>query len=91
MKDNYLNPVIGAEVEHVISGGFSIQPVKHFKFGTAFMYGIMDDPEASEVHNYDLSIEKQLGLKRGELQSELSGSSANYTVFSIELSFVVFW
>lgn len=91
MRDNYLNPIISAEEEHLITFGFSIQPVKYFKFGTAFMYGIMDDPEASEIHSYDLSIEKQLGLNRGDLQSELSGSSANYTVFSIDLSFTVFW
>ena len=91
MKANYLNPIIAAEEKHLITCGFSVQPVKQFKFGVSFMYGMMDDPEASDIHAYDLSIERQLGLQRGDLQSELSGSSANYTCFSIELSFVVFW
>jgi len=91
MKSNYLNPIIGAEEKHLVTCGFSVQPVKQFKFGISLMYGIMDDPEASDIHNYDLSIEEQLGLPRGSLQSELSGSSANYTCFSVEFSFVVFW
>jgi len=91
MGDNYTVPFIPAEVEHTITCGFSVMPARNIKFGVSFGYAIMDDSTASSPHPYDQSLEMQLGLPTGALNSELSGSKTDYAVQIIQLSFSVYW
>lgn len=91
MSDNYLLPYVPAEVEHTLTFGFSVRPVKSVKIALAYMYCIMDDSSASSAHGYDQSLEKQFGMPPGSLQSELNGSETKYNAQGVQISASFYW
>lgn len=91
MSDNYLLPYIPAEAENTITCGFSIMPAKSVKIAFAYLYSFMDDSSAGSAHAYDASIEKQLGLPPGSLQSELNGAETEYTAQAVQISLSFYW
>jgi len=88
---NYLFPLIPATMEHTITAGISYMPKNNVKLGCSFLYGFFNDPKASGHHGYDQSLEEQLGLPPGALNSELNNSEVSYTVYNVQLSVTVFW
>jgi len=90
MSDNYLLPFSPAEVEHTLTLGFSFKPVKSFKMTLAYMYCFMDDSTTGS-HGYDSSLEKQLGMPPGSLQSELNDSGVDYDTQVVQFSASFYW
>ncbi|SPD72428.1 hypothetical protein PITCH_A1350009 [uncultured Desulfobacterium sp.] len=88
---NYLFPITPATMEHTVTAGLSFLPAKHVRLGISFLYGFFNDPKASSLHGYDRSLERQMGLPPGSINSELSGSEVDYTVYNIQLSATIFW
>ncbi|MDY6973284.1 MAG: outer membrane protein transport protein, partial [Thermodesulfobacteriota bacterium] len=91
MSDNYMLPFIPATMEHTITCGFSVRPSATIKMGISLMYGIWADPSAGPYHGYDQSLEMQLGLPPGSLDSEYNGATTDRTMRNIQLSFSVYW
>lgn len=91
MSDNYLNPYIPADVQHTLTCGFSVKPVKTVNISMAYMYSFIDDPNSNAIHAYDASLEKQLGMPPGSLQSELSDAKTNYNCQNIQISVSIYW
>ncbi|MBW2646044.1 MAG: outer membrane protein transport protein [Deltaproteobacteria bacterium] len=91
MNDNSYIPYAPAAVDHTMTCGFSVRPAKNVKLSIAYMYSIFADMDASDYHGFDKSLEKQLGLPQGALDSELNGSSVEYDAHALQLSVVVSW
>ena len=91
MEDNFLLPYAPAEVEHTLSLGFAYMPTKSVKIALAYMYAIMDDSKASSHHGYDQSLEQQLGMPPGALQSELNDSETKYNAQALQISASFYW
>ncbi len=89
MTENYLIPIVPAEVQYQYSCGFSVKPAETCKFGIAFIYGDMDDPHSKSQHAYDKAIAEQFG--RETIDSELNNSKVKYAEYNIQLSFVQYW
>jgi long-subunit fatty acid transport protein len=90
MSNNYLLPYIPAEFEHTLTCGFSMMPAKTVKISLAYMYSIIDDATSSG-HAYDASLEKQLGMPPGSLQSEYNNAETDYNCQSIQISLSFYW
>lgn len=90
VSDAYVFPFGPAEVEHTLSFGFSFKPVKFVKIALAYMYCFMDDSTAAS-HGYDASLEKQLGMPPGSLQSELNGSKTDKNAQAVQISVSFYW
>jgi long-chain fatty acid transport protein len=88
---NYLFPLTPATMEHTVTAGLSFLPAEHLRVGISFLYGIFNDPKASSLHGYDRSLEKQMGLPPGSINSELSDSEVDYTVYNVQTSVTIFW
>jgi len=91
MHENYLNQYCPTETEHTFSLGFSARPSKNIKVGFAYAYSILADPEASDYHGYDQSLEEQLQMPKGSLDSEFNGAKGENAAHFLEFSLSFFW
>jgi len=92
VTENYLLPYIPAEMTHTLTCGFSVRPAENVKLALAYMYSFVDDSNAHPIHGYDESLEQQLGMPAGALQSELSGSETIYNnVQTLQISVSLYW
>ena len=91
MRDNYLFPFIPAEFEHTLTCGFAMRPTKTVKIALAYMYAFVDSASSSSHHAYDDSLEQQLGLPSGALQSEYNNAKTNYHCQNAQISVTVYW
>jgi len=89
--NNYI-PITPPEMTHSCTCGFSFKPADNVKIAFAYMYSFMDDPKGKKRHAFDESLENQLGLPAGALQSELCNSEADYhEVHNLQLSVSFYW
>lgn len=91
MDDNFLNPYVPTEIDHTLTTGFSVKPAEYLKIGFAFMYGFVGSSESNAIHGYDASLEQQLGLPSGALNSELSDATIENDIQSLMISMVINW
>lgn len=85
-KDYYVNPLIPGETEHTFTTGISVFFNEKVRAGISLIYGIIDDPHVDGLHAYDETIETQLGMPEGSLDSELSGSRSDYKASAVHVS-----
>lgn len=84
-------PITPPEETHSCTCGFSYKPTNNVKIAFAYMYSFMDNPKV-KTHAFDKSLEGQLGLPSGALQSELSNSKVSYhDVHTLQLSVSLYW
>ena len=89
--NNYA-PITPPEMTHSCTCGFSYKPTDYVKIAFAYMYSFIDDPKGDTIHAFDESLEGQLGLPSGVLQSELCNSEVDYhEVHNLQLSVSLYW
>ncbi|MDY6970999.1 MAG: outer membrane protein transport protein [Thermodesulfobacteriota bacterium] len=91
MTDNYLLPFIPATIEHTLTCGFSFMPTKNIKLGISYIYSIFDNPSSSAYHAYDKSLEMQLGLPPGALNSEFNNVETDWIAHNIQITISFYW
>ncbi|BBO77887.1 hypothetical protein DSCW_53040 [Desulfosarcina widdelii] len=91
MDDNFLNPYVPTEVDHTLTAGLSVKPVEYLKIGFAYMYALVDSSESNVIHGYDASLEQQLGLPSGALNSELSNAKLENDAQAVMFSLTINW
>ena len=90
MDNDQFMPSVPTTVDHFVSAGLTIKPSDSVKIDFALGVGLMDDGKI-KTSSYDRSLEKQLGLPAGSMDSEYNNSRPNYTEYNFELGFTVFW
>ncbi|MCD6533830.1 MAG: outer membrane protein transport protein [Deltaproteobacteria bacterium] len=91
IPDKSYTPITPPELTHSCTCGFSFKPADNVKIAFAYIYSFMDDPKV-KTHAFDKSLEGQLGLPSGALQSELCNSEADYhEVHNLQLSVSLYW
>jgi long-subunit fatty acid transport protein len=90
MRDKYMNPLLPGEGQHNICIGFTINVSESVSVGIAVEHTMIDDPSCSKSA-YDMSIERQLGLPRGALDSELNNADCDYTANTAMISLLAKW
>ena len=90
MDNDQFIPSVPTTSTHFISTGLTIKPAETVKIDFAVGLGFMDDGKIKSS-SYDRSIEKQLGLPAGSLDSEYNNSTQDFQQYNFEIGFTCYW